>query len=192
MGSATPLKLTRRPPSESGGREPGKASPGRAAWSGPRQRRGRRSNARNRSRDRTRTGMGQRIENAAPRSRDGAQFFSHGPRRRFERDPGGEGGAGVLAGALQSEREEETRDRAERGSVVGGSDQASVAPKRTPTPTDRAMDSRSNRLRAENEEGSLTRPSWLTAVVDSAASAWGVAGIRSRSPPRAKGAKSRS
>jgi hypothetical protein len=53
----------------------------------------------------------------------------------------GEGGAGVLVGALQSEREEETRDRAERGSVVRGSDQASVAPKRTPTPTDRAMDS---------------------------------------------------
>jgi hypothetical protein len=39
---------------------------------------------------------------------------------------------GVLAGAFQSEREEETRDRAERGSAVRGSDQASVAPKRTP------------------------------------------------------------
>jgi hypothetical protein len=36
------------------------------------------------------------------------------------------------AGAFQSEREEETRDRAERGSVVRGSDQASVATKRTP------------------------------------------------------------
>src|SRR5437762_13884853 len=36
---------------------------------------------------------------------------------------------------FQSEREEETRDRAERGSVVRGSDQASVAPKRTPSPT---------------------------------------------------------
>src|SRR5713101_2304483 len=45
------------------------------------------------------------------------------------------GGEGVLVGALQSEREEETRDRAERGSVVRGSDQASVAPKRTPSPT---------------------------------------------------------
>ena len=39
---------------------------------------------------------------------------------------------GVLVGAFQSEREEETRDRAERGSAVRGSDQASVAPKRTP------------------------------------------------------------
>jgi hypothetical protein len=39
---------------------------------------------------------------------------------------------GVLVGAFQSEREEETRDRAERGSVVRGSDQASVAPKRIP------------------------------------------------------------
>ncbi len=67
-------------------------------------------------------------------------------RRRSRR----KGGAGVLVGALQSEREEETRDRAERGSAVRGSDQASVALKRTPTPTDRAMDSRSNRLKAEN------------------------------------------
>jgi len=57
---------------------------------------------------------------------------------------------GVLVAALQSEREEETRDRAERGSVVRGSDQASVAAKRTPTPTDRAMNSRSKRLTAEN------------------------------------------
>src|SRR3954452_2851715 len=48
------------------------------------------------------------------------------------------GGEGVLVGALQSERVEETRDRAERGSVVRGSDRASVAPKRTPAPTDRA------------------------------------------------------
>jgi len=40
--------------------------------------------------------------------------------------------SGVLVGAFQSEREEETRDRAERGSVVRGSDQASVAPKRIP------------------------------------------------------------
>jgi hypothetical protein len=62
----------------------------------------------------------------------------------------GEGGAGVLVAALQSEREEETRDRAERGSAVRGSDQASVAAKRTPTPTDRAMDFSSNRLAAEN------------------------------------------
>src|SRR6266849_9979973 len=49
------------------------------------------------------------------------------------------GGEGVLAGALQSEREEETRDRAERGSVVRGSDQASVAPKRIPSPTQTQM-----------------------------------------------------
>ena len=34
--------------------------------------------------------------------------------------------------ALQSEREEETRDRAERGSVVRGSDQASVAAEGNP------------------------------------------------------------
>ena len=60
----------------------------------------------------------------------------------------GEGGAGVLVAALQSEREEETRDRAERGSVVRGSDQASVAAERTPTPTDRAMDS-SSKARAD-------------------------------------------
>jgi hypothetical protein len=40
---------------------------------------------------------------------------------------------GVLIAALQSEREEETRDRAERGSVVRGSDQASVAAKRIPS-----------------------------------------------------------
>src|SRR6266480_2405786 len=44
-----------------------------------------------------------------------------------------QGGEGVLVGALQSEREEETRDRAERGSAVRGSDQASVAPKRIPS-----------------------------------------------------------
>jgi len=37
----------------------------------------------------------------------------------------------VLLRRLQSERVKETRDRAERGSVVRGSDQASVAPKRT-------------------------------------------------------------
>jgi hypothetical protein len=39
---------------------------------------------------------------------------------------------GVLVAAFQSEREEETRDRAERGSVVRGSDQVSVAAKRAP------------------------------------------------------------
>ena len=48
-----------------------------------------------------------------------------------------QGGEGVLVGASQSEREEETRDRAERGSAVRGSDQASVAPKRIPSPTPR-------------------------------------------------------
>jgi len=52
-------------------------------------------------------------------------------------DPRGKEGEGVLVGASQSEREEETRDRAERGSVVRGSDQASVAPKRIPSPDDR-------------------------------------------------------
>jgi len=40
---------------------------------------------------------------------------------------------GVLVAALQSEREEETGDRAERGSGVRGSDQASVAPETTPS-----------------------------------------------------------
>jgi hypothetical protein len=45
-----------------------------------------------------------------------------------------QGGEGVLV-AASSEREEETRDRAERGSVVRGSDQASVAAKRIPSPT---------------------------------------------------------
>src|SRR5712671_4804787 len=40
----------------------------------------------------------------------------------------------VLVAAFQSEREEETRDRAERGSAVRGSDQASVAAKRNPPP----------------------------------------------------------
>jgi len=43
---------------------------------------------------------------------------------------------GFPVAAFQSEREEETRDRAERGSVVRGSDQASVAAKGIP-PTDR-------------------------------------------------------
>jgi hypothetical protein len=38
---------------------------------------------------------------------------------------------GVLAGALQSERVEETLDRASAREAVSGSDQASVAPKRT-------------------------------------------------------------
>jgi hypothetical protein len=46
----------------------------------------------------------------------------------------GKEGEGILVAALQSEREEETRDRAERGSVVRGSDQASVAAKRIPPP----------------------------------------------------------
>src|SRR3954468_18626197 len=57
-----------------------------------------------------------------------------------------EGGAGVLVGALQSERVEETRDRAERGSAVRGSDQASVAPKRIPSPTPRRDADRSEIL----------------------------------------------
>jgi hypothetical protein len=48
--------------------------------------------------------------------------------------PSGKEGEGVLVGALQSEREEETRDRAERGSAVRGSAQASVAPERMPSP----------------------------------------------------------
>ena len=43
----------------------------------------------------------------------------------------------VLVAASQNERVEETRDRAERGSVVRGSDQASVAAKQDPRPTDR-------------------------------------------------------
>jgi len=40
---------------------------------------------------------------------------------------------GVRVAALQSDREEETRDRAERGSAVRGSDQASVAAEGTPS-----------------------------------------------------------
>ena len=56
------------------------------------------------------------------------------------------GGEGVLVGAFQSEREEETRDRAERGSAVRGSDQASVAPKRIPSPTIRRDAGRSGAL----------------------------------------------
>jgi hypothetical protein len=57
-----------------------------------------------------------------------------------------QGGEGVLVGALQSEREEKTRDRAERGSVVRGFDQASAGardsgqgPKRIPSPTQYEM-----------------------------------------------------
>src|SRR5712671_3802922 len=50
---------------------------------------------------------------------------------------------GVLVAAFQSEREEKTRDRAERGSVVRGFDQASVAPKRTSSPTTYSDASRS-------------------------------------------------
>jgi hypothetical protein len=55
-------------------------------------------------------------------------------RRKAVSETRGKEGEGVLAGALQSEREEETRDRAERGSVVRGSDQASVAPERILSP----------------------------------------------------------
>jgi len=51
---------------------------------------------------------------------------------------------------LQSEREEETRDRAERGSVVSGSDQASVAPKRIPARLTSAAISITRNRGAEN------------------------------------------
>src|SRR5947208_5594418 len=51
------------------------------------------------------------------------------------------GGEGVLAGAFQSEREEKTRDRAERGSAVRGFDQASVAPEQDIPRRPRAMNS---------------------------------------------------
>jgi hypothetical protein len=64
-----------------------------------------------------------------------------------------EGGRGVLVGALQSERVEETRDRAERGSVFRGSDQASVAPKRTPRPTDRENISEQEQSSAQRAAG---------------------------------------
>jgi hypothetical protein len=60
--------------------------------------------------------------------------FSRGADLSVLAVPVGKEGVGVLVGALQSEREEETRDRAERGSVVRGSDQASVAPERIPAP----------------------------------------------------------
>ena len=71
-----------------------------------------------------------------PSARERTEVLSHtncGAKRRCSYDLSGKAGEGVLVGALQSEREEETRDRAERGSVVRGSDQASVAPKRTPS-----------------------------------------------------------
>jgi len=51
-----------------------------------------------------------------------------------------------------SEREEETRDRAERGSAVRGSDQASVAPKRIPSPTLAEMLVEARRPAAHYEE----------------------------------------
>ena len=60
---------------------------------------------------------------------------------------------GVLIGAFQSEREEETRDRAERGSVVRGSParkrapEASVAPKRIPRLDPRRDPSEAQRCR---------------------------------------------
>jgi len=59
----------------------------------------------------------------------------HLGRRRRDHSTGqslpGKAGGGPRS-RRYSERMEETRDRAERGSVVRGSDQASVAPKRTP------------------------------------------------------------
>jgi len=70
----------------------------------------------------------------------------------LERDLGGEGGTGVLAGALQSEREEETprpsgaRERSEGLRVpakrkrAGGESERSAG--EDPTPTDRAIDSK--------------------------------------------------
>ena len=59
-----------------------------------------------------------------------------------------EGRRGVLVAAFQSEREEKTRDRAERGSAVRGFDQASVAAKQDPLPTDRAAIWNEKRLAA--------------------------------------------
>jgi len=64
---------------------------------------------------------------------------SCGASRRCRDGSGGKAGEGVLVAAFQSEREEETRDRAERGSAVRGSDQASVAPKRIPLADQSAM-----------------------------------------------------
>jgi hypothetical protein len=75
----------------------------------------------------------------------GDEKHPRGAKRRCTYRPG-EGGEGVLVGAFQSEREEETRDRAERGSVVRGSDQASVAPERIPSPTKCRDASRSGAL----------------------------------------------
>jgi len=46
------------------------------------------------------------------------------------------GGVGVLEGSVQASARE-TRDRAERGSVVRGSDQRASLPKRIPTPPTR-------------------------------------------------------
>ena len=42
---------------------------------------------------------------------------------------------GWVGGEFQNERVEETRDRAERGNAVRGSDQASVEPEHPPPPT---------------------------------------------------------
>src|SRR5712671_5129782 len=58
----------------------------------------------------------------------------------------------VLVAAFQSERGEETRDRAERGSAVRGSDQASVAAKRNPPPRPEPRSLGPNKLAAESSE----------------------------------------
>jgi hypothetical protein len=62
-------------------------------------------------------------------------------------DARGKEGGGPRSG-FESEREEETRDRAERGSVVRGSDQASVAAKQDPLPTDQRNDLEREKLAA--------------------------------------------
>src|SRR5712671_7963968 len=58
----------------------------------------------------------------------------------------------VLVAASQSEREEETRDRAERGSAVRGSDQASVAAKQDPPPRPEPRSLGPNKLEAKRSE----------------------------------------
>jgi hypothetical protein len=68
---------------------------------------------------------------------------------------------GVLVAAFQSEREEKTRDRAERGSVVGGFDQASVAAKRIPR-----LDPNRDTFEAERNDKLLTDLSNLSYAHD--------------------------
>ena len=91
-------------------------------------------------------GHGQPLSRGARRARMRARM-KNGVQRVSLQMSEREGG-GVLVAAFQSEREEKTRDRAERGSAVRGFDQASVAAKQDPIPTDRAAIWNEKRLAA--------------------------------------------